>query len=300
MFHRQIGLVVDTRALPSPTSAHYPEWRLDRLLKRKAEQGVKIMSLYTKRYVSRCPIAPDQDMKRPDRKVTQTMSMSSKHTKRVLSSLHPNVLCIRHPDHIGSKGCSCGQPLCRYRGLDLCFGRWDTNNHPLADVHPADFSRTLFPGQDYNNARIQDFQNVYEYASNTLSILESARMPWHDVHMTMTGPAVLDVVQHFVERWNEIKKRKATLIESSGTRWGGDSRIAGMGLEARVMRTKRMRTTTGNTNTRGQRTAASKSCAAYLIGLTVRNGPTPMDSVLTLRAVFTGVLNETSIQNACE
>lgn len=26
--------------------------------------------------------------------------------------------------------------------------------------------------------------------------------------MTMTGPAVLDVVQHFVERWNEIKKRK--------------------------------------------------------------------------------------------
>lgn len=28
------------------------------------------------------------------------------------------------------------------------------------------------------------------------------------VHMTMTGPAVLDIVQHFVERWNEIKKRK--------------------------------------------------------------------------------------------
>jgi len=27
-------------------------------------------------------------------------------------------------------------------------------------------------------------------------------------HMTLTGPVVLDIVQHFVERWNEIKKRK--------------------------------------------------------------------------------------------
>jgi hypothetical protein len=66
-------------------------------------------------------------------------------------------------------------------GLDLCFGRWDTHNHPLADVHLTDFSKTLFPGQDYNNARIMDFHDVYNYASNQLSILESARMPWHDV-----------------------------------------------------------------------------------------------------------------------
>jgi hypothetical protein len=28
------------------------------------------------------------------------------------------------------------------------------------------------------------------------------------VHMTFEGPAVLDISQHFVERWNEIKKRK--------------------------------------------------------------------------------------------
>lgn len=111
-------------------------------------------------------------------------------------------------------------------GLDLCFGRWDTHTHPLADVHPTDFSRTLFPGQDYNNARIMDFKDVYDYVSNALSIKDNARMPWHDVclysphvfssytvrgqqvHMTFEGPAVLDITQHFVERWNEIKKRK--------------------------------------------------------------------------------------------
>ncbi|TFK85137.1 phospholipase D/nuclease, partial [Polyporus arcularius HHB13444] len=92
--------------------------------------------------------------------------------------------------------------------LDLCFGRWDTHSHPLADVHPLDPFATLFPGQDYNNARIMDFQNVPNYVSNGLSSVESARMPWHDVHMTITGDVVLDIVQHFVERWNEIKKRK--------------------------------------------------------------------------------------------
>lgn len=26
--------------------------------------------------------------------------------------------------------------------------------------------------------------------------------------MTLVGPVVLDIVQHFTERWNEIKKRK--------------------------------------------------------------------------------------------
>lgn len=61
-------------------------------------------------------------------------------------------------------------------GLDLCFGRWDTNTHPLAvspehyesdwdscltirqDVHPTNFAAALFPGQDYNNARVLDFK----------------------------------------------------------------------------------------------------------------------------------------------
>ncbi|KAF8737923.1 hypothetical protein AX14_012197 [Amanita brunnescens Koide BX004] len=180
--------------------AHYPEWRLDRVLKRKAEQGVKIHVIVYK-------------------EVPQTMSMCSKHTKNTLEALHSNITCMRHPDHIGTKDdveiwshhekvVVVDNHFAAIGGLDLCFGRWDTHNHPLADAHPTEFDRTLFPGQDYNNARIKDFKDVYNYASGTVSILESARMPWHDVHMTFVGPVVLDVVQHFVERWNEVKKRK--------------------------------------------------------------------------------------------
>jgi phospholipase D1/2 len=180
--------------------AHHSEWRLDRILKRKAEQGVKIHVIVYK-------------------EVTQTMSMSSSHTKHALEALHPNITCMRHPDHIGTKDdvaiwshhekvVVVDNHWAAIGGLDLCFGRWDTHNHPLADAHPTEFDRTLFPGQDYNNARVKDFKEVAEYTSGTLSILETARMPWHDVHMTIMGPVILDIVQHFVERWNEVKKRK--------------------------------------------------------------------------------------------
>jgi phospholipase D1/2 len=30
--------------------------------------------------------------------------------------------------------------------------------------------------------------------------------------MTLAGPVVLDIVQHFVERWNEVKTRKVSSI----------------------------------------------------------------------------------------
>ncbi|KAG7085424.1 hypothetical protein E1B28_002985 [Marasmius oreades] len=178
--------------------AKHTEWRLDNILKRKVEQGVKVYVIVYK-------------------EVTQTMTMSSKLTKMALEAI--GVQVMRHPDHIGSKDSVqfwshhekvvvVDNHFAAIGGLDLCFGRWDTHTHPLADVHPTHWDETLFPGQDFNNARIMDFQNVGNYASNALSIQESPRMPWHDVHMTFTGPAVLDVVQHFVERWNEIKKRK--------------------------------------------------------------------------------------------
>ncbi|KAF8603406.1 phospholipase D/nuclease [Ceratobasidium sp. AG-I] len=176
------------------------EWRLDRLLQRKAREGVKIYVVVYK-------------------EATQTMSMSSKHTKDVLNALHENITCLRHPDRIGTdsnvqfwshheKVVVVDNRWACVGGLDACFGRWDTHNHPLADCHPTDFSQTLFPGQDYNNIRILNLQQVDHYASSQVSPLDTARMPWHDVHMTLIGPVVLDIVQHFVERWNEIKTRK--------------------------------------------------------------------------------------------
>jgi phospholipase D1/2 len=93
-------------------------------------------------------------------------------------------------------------------GLDLCFGRWDNHQHPLADVHPAGVTTEIWPGQDFNNNRVMDFQNVNDWKSNELSKAEYGRMPWHDVAMGLTGDCVYDIAEHFILRWNFVKRDK--------------------------------------------------------------------------------------------
>ena len=44
-------------------------------------------------------------------------------------------------------------------GLDLCFGRYDTAAHQLADFHQHSKNVSIWPGQDYSNPRIKDFIN---------------------------------------------------------------------------------------------------------------------------------------------
>ncbi|KAL7796537.1 putative phospholipase D [Trichoderma ceciliae] len=93
-------------------------------------------------------------------------------------------------------------------GLDMCFGRWDTNSHPIADAHPGNLENIIFPGQDYNNARIFDFSDVGNWDQNKLDRTKSSRMGWSDVALSMNGPIVSDLVSHFVDRWNFLLDAK--------------------------------------------------------------------------------------------
>ncbi|KAM3564519.1 hypothetical protein MY1884_000719 [Beauveria asiatica] len=94
--------------------------------------------------------------------------------------------------------------LCFMGGLDLCFGRWDTNSHPIADAHPGDLDQIIFPGQDYNNARILDFANVDDWSQNKLDRTKNSRLGWSDVALCMTGSITHSLVDHFVDRWNYV------------------------------------------------------------------------------------------------
>ncbi|POS88415.1 hypothetical protein EPUL_000168 [Erysiphe pulchra] len=93
-------------------------------------------------------------------------------------------------------------------GLDLCYGRWDTNDHPIADAHPTDLNNILFPGQDFNNARVYDFENVKDFMHNKLDRNKSSRMGWSDVSICLAGPVVDDLRAHFTQRWNFIFNNK--------------------------------------------------------------------------------------------
>ncbi|KAL8999842.1 MAG: hypothetical protein Q9169_001383 [Polycauliona sp. 2 TL-2023] len=93
-------------------------------------------------------------------------------------------------------------------GLDLCYGRWDLNQHPIADCHPSNLDDTVFPGQEYNNARVLDFQDVSHWQNNNLDRTKSSRMGWSDISVSLRGPVVEDLRAHFVERWNFIYNEK--------------------------------------------------------------------------------------------
>lgn len=93
-------------------------------------------------------------------------------------------------------------------GLDLCYGRWDTNQHSIADAHPGDVNRIVFAGQDYNNSRIMDFQDVTHWQNNKLDRTDNSRMGWSDISICLKGPVVQDLHEHFVQRWNFIYDEK--------------------------------------------------------------------------------------------
>ncbi|KAL4928118.1 phospholipase D/nuclease [Aspergillus undulatus] len=92
-------------------------------------------------------------------------------------------------------------------GLDLSFGRWDTIQHPIADAH-AGQNETIFPGQDYNNARIMDYSNLDDWECTTMNRRTTARLGWEDISVSLTGPAVFHLCEHFVDRWNFIHGMK--------------------------------------------------------------------------------------------
>lgn len=114
---------------------------------------------------------------------------------------------MRHPQHATGeliyywshheKLCLVDNKVACMGGLDACYGRWDTHDHPLSDVHPQEFNKTLFPGQDYNNSRMMDFQTVDKFTSNALAIQDAPRMPWHDVSLSIMGPSVFDLSVEF-------------------------------------------------------------------------------------------------------
>lgn len=189
------------------------KWRIDRLLKRKAEQGVKIFVVVY-------------------RNVGATIPIDSFYTKHSLLDLHPNVYFMRSPNQLiqntyfwahHEKLCLIDHTVAFVGGLDLCFGRWDTPDHVLVDDSSEPFHATtatsnsiyqkgsqfqMWPGKDYSNPRAKDFYQLDHPYDDMYDRNEVPRMPWHDVHMMVTGQAARDVSRHFVQRWNYLLRQK--------------------------------------------------------------------------------------------
>ncbi|PCH02254.1 Phospholipase D family [Penicillium occitanis (nom. inval.)] len=187
------------------------KWRLDRLLQRKAQEGVKVFVIMYRNINSAIPI-------------------DSEYTKFSLLDLHPNIFVQRSPNQFRQntffwahheKLCIVDHTLAFVGGIDLCFGRWDTPQHLLVDDKPTGFespdgpkdtdSCQLWPGKDYSNPRVQDFYDLDKPYEEMYDRNVVPRMPWHDISMHVVGQPARDLTRHFVQRWNYIlRQRKPT------------------------------------------------------------------------------------------
>ncbi|KAH6842546.1 hypothetical protein B0I37DRAFT_448003 [Chaetomium sp. MPI-CAGE-AT-0009] len=187
------------------------KWRLDRLLQRKAAEGVKVFVIVYRNVEAAIPI-------------------DSEHTKFSLLNLHPNIFIQRSPHQFKKnqfffahheKLCIVDHDIAFVGGIDLCFGRWDTPKHPVVDDKPTGFEAQdapkdaehcqLFPGKDYSNPRVLDFFKLHEPYAEMYDRSMTPRMPWHDIAMQVVGQPARDLTRHFVQRWNYVRRgRKPT------------------------------------------------------------------------------------------
>ncbi|KAK5130280.1 hypothetical protein LTR08_002240 [Meristemomyces frigidus] len=185
------------------------KWRLDRLLQRKAQEGVKIFVVVYRNIESAIPI-------------------DSEYTKWSLLDLHENICVQRSPNQFKQnqffwahheKLVVVDNMMAFVGGVDLCFGRWDDPCHSLTDDKltgfevetdvPRDSEHCqVWPGKDYSNPRVQDFYALDRPYEEMYDRTKVPRMPWHDIAMQIVGQPARDVGRHFVQRWNYILRNR--------------------------------------------------------------------------------------------
>ncbi|KAI8047669.1 uncharacterized protein B0P05DRAFT_565544 [Gilbertella persicaria] len=189
-------------------AAQHLEWRLDRVLRRKADQGIKVYIVMYK-------------------EVAMALPLFSHQAKRHLLSLSPNIFVQRHPSRAldvfnkdmvffwahHEKICVVDHEVAFIGGIDQCFGRWDTPAHQVVDdaspeLDPSNTHPQIWPGKDYSNPRIIDFHTLDKPFEDNQDRTLLPRMPWHDMSMRIVGPSARDVARHFIQRWNFLRRKK--------------------------------------------------------------------------------------------
>ncbi|KAL1922133.1 uncharacterized protein VTP21DRAFT_10775 [Calcarisporiella thermophila] len=181
-----------------------PDWRLDLLLKKKAEEGVKIYVVLYK-------------------EISIATPLFSGYAKERLRSCHPNIYVMRHPPQMPpqihfwahhEKLLVVDNIVAFVGGIDLCFGRWDTASHVLVDdgqpdLNPTNVTPQIWLGKDYSNTRILDFVNLTKPFEDMIDRTKIPRMPWHDLALQVIGQPARDIARHFIQRWNYLRRQRA-------------------------------------------------------------------------------------------
>ena len=179
--------------------------RLIDVLNYKANQGVKIYILIYKEFSIAMSINSEYTenafnaLNNKNIKITRFPSF----TDTILWSNHEKLVII--DDIIGYVG-----------GLDLCWGRYDNNNHSIYEA-PNNQNIYEFPFIDYSNMRKKDITNIEYYYLESVPREESTRLPWHDVQARIIGESVENISKHFIQRWNYANSEEYHIFYDNNT-----------------------------------------------------------------------------------
>jgi len=170
-------------------SRKYPfdeDMRLDRLLQKKAKEGVKIYIIIW----NALPVP---------------FQLKSNIVCNELNKIHKNVLCLRHPPASATfrwthhqKFVVIDERLAFVGGLDLCYGRYEDSRYLITDPESK-----VYPGRDYNNFCYQG-ESYGDPLAPCIDRNLLPRMPWHDIMVQIDGAAAKDIGINFIQRWNYI------------------------------------------------------------------------------------------------
>ncbi|KAH9299274.1 hypothetical protein KI387_030956, partial [Taxus chinensis] len=177
---------------------------LGELLKKKADQGVRVLVLIWEDRTAVQFLKNEGLMRTHCQETFEFFKGSNVHC----------VLCPRHPDRrslSAVQGMEISAEFTHHQktvsmdaersmvsfvgGIDLTNGRYDTEKHTLFGdldtVYKDDFLQHNFKDADLRHG--------------------GPREPWHDAHSKIEGPAAWDVVTNFTQRWTKMADRKLLL-----------------------------------------------------------------------------------------
>jgi phospholipase D1/2 len=204
------------RANPSTRQPDLLEaYRFDNLLKRKAEQGVRIYMLLWK-----------------EKSPKHWVDNYSAAMKKQFESLHTNIQvhCHGHPSPLvvlwshHQKFLVVDNTVAIVGGFDVCMGRYDTHEKCLTDPDSI-----TWPGVDYYNPHVGRPTTISDYFDDFLDRKYTPRMPWHDLSVVAQGAIAQDVSDVFEQRWHHHTGEKiATTFKFSKTRVPSTSPVSNL------------------------------------------------------------------------
>jgi phospholipase D1/2 len=166
-----------------------PESQLDKVLVKKASQGIRIYII----------IWSGNQL---------AYHLDAKQVRNYLNGLHPNIRAVTHPlvmpmswSH-HQKFVVVDEDIAFLGGIDLAYNRYDDNRYLLTDPDEVNF-----PGRDYTNFSKFSECNQLPNEPPTNSVDRTvSRTPWHDIAVCVEGQAARDVAFNFIQKWNHIVK----------------------------------------------------------------------------------------------